>query len=301
MNDEKESTEKDSAERKSETEALKVKAAAAYEKLDRKEYPELARRLALFTGNDADYAADEDFSDDYDYCDNTPYNAAHEIMLCDCPKPLPDFIIAFVTELMESEIRKGNDQAMNSLGAMHYDGSRGFPQSFDKAVHYYTMAARQGNSYAQENLGYCYYYGRIGEPDYEKAFQFFALGAFKGQLISLYKIGDMYFHGYYVEQNLEEAFSIYQRCREGFKEHTEKRISGPVYLRLAQMCLAGQGTEQDPALALRYFHKAEEHLFTVVKEGDVMYRKSLEQAISGAAEARELLRKKLPGDTWDFN
>ena len=123
MNDE-----KDSAERKSETEALKVKAAAAYEKIDRKEYPELARRLALFTGNDADYAADEDFSDDYDYCDNTPYNAAHEIMLCDCPKPLPDFIIAFVTELMESEIRKGNDQAMNSLGAMHYDGSRGFPQ-----------------------------------------------------------------------------------------------------------------------------------------------------------------------------
>ncbi len=288
-------------EKKSDTEALRAKAAAAYDRLDRKRYPELARRLALFTGNNADYAADDDFSDDFDFCDNTPYSVADEIMLCDRPDSLPDFIIELVTELLESEIRKGNDAAMNFLGAMHYDGSRGFQQSFEKAVHYYTMAAREGNPWAQENLGYCYYYGRIGEPDYEKAFQFFALGAFRGQLISLYKIGDMYFHGYYVEQNLEEAFCIYRRCLESFKEGTGKRISGPVYLRLAEMCLAGQGTEQDPAQAFRYFHKAEEDLFTVAEEGDVMYRKSLEKAVSGAAAARELLRKQLPEGSWDFD
>lgn len=288
-------------EKKREAEELRAKAAAAYDRLDRKRYPELARRLALFTGNNADYAADEDFSDDFDFCDNTPYSVADEIMLCDRPDSLPDFIIELVTELLESEIRKGNDTAMNFLGAMHYDGSRGFQQSFEKAVHYYTMAAREGNPWAQENLGYCYYYGRTGEPDYEKAFQFFALGAFRGQLISLYKIGDMYFHGYCVEQNLEEAFCIYRHCMESFKEGTGKRISGPVYLRLAEMCLAGQGTEQDPAQALRYFHKAEEDLFTVAEEGDVMYRKSLEKAVSGAAAARELLRKQLPEGSWDFD
>lgn len=289
------------AEKESTSEKLKARAAVAYDRLDRQRYPELARLLALFTGNDTDYAEDPDFCDDLDFFCDAPYTVADNIVSCDSAEPLPGFIIELVTDLIEEEIRKGNDEAMNFLGAMYYDGNRGFAQSFEKAVHYYTMAARQGNTYAQENLGYCYYYGRLGKPDYEKAFQFFALGAFRGQLVSLYKIGDMYFHGYYVEQNLEEAWSIYQRCRDGFKENTSKRISGPVYLRLAQMCLEGLGTDQNPAEALRYFHKAEEHLFEVVEKGDVMYRQSLERAVSGAAKARELLRKKLPGRTWDFD
>jgi TPR repeat protein len=33
----------------------------------------------------------------------------------------------------------------------------------------YNMAAENGNRQAQENLGYCYYYGRDTEVDYEKA------------------------------------------------------------------------------------------------------------------------------------
>ena len=94
------------------------------------------------------------------------------------------------TKMFDLEIGAGNADAMNDLGALYYDGSRGFEQSFEKAVRYYSMAAENGSRQAQENLGYCYYYGRDGEPDYEKAFHYFALGAFDGHLVSLYKIGE---------------------------------------------------------------------------------------------------------------
>ena len=70
------SDENASAAKTSDTEALQAQAAAAYEKLDRKEYPELARRLALFTGNDTDYAEDPDFCDDLDFFCDAPYTVA---------------------------------------------------------------------------------------------------------------------------------------------------------------------------------------------------------------------------------
>lgn len=39
------------------------------------------------------------------------------------------------------------------------------------------MAYKAGNRQATENLGYIYYYGRIGQKDYEKAFKYFVKGA----------------------------------------------------------------------------------------------------------------------------
>ena len=57
---------------------------------------------------------------------------------------------------------------MNNLGAHYYGGGRGFEQNFGKAMELYNMAAENGNRQAQENLGYCYYYGRDTEVDYEK-------------------------------------------------------------------------------------------------------------------------------------
>ena len=129
------------------------------------------------------------------------YVIANELLRFDKPNDLPPFIIDFITDLFTACIEEGNADAMNDLGAQYYDGARGFEQSFEKAVYYYNMAAENGSRQAQENLGYCYYYGRTGVVDYEKAFHYFALGAFDGHLISLYKIGDMYAAGYYVKKN----------------------------------------------------------------------------------------------------
>ena len=255
--------------------------------LDADELPQMAQALAgLLDENNTE-------------CLPSPLALANGIMEMDKPKTFPTYVIDFITELYEMEIAAGNDDAMNDLGAQYYDGSRGFEQSFEKAVHYYHMAAENGNRQAQENLGYCYYYGRnMDHPDYEKAFHYFALGAFDGHLISLYKIGDMFLNGLYVPKNEKEAFVIYQRCLETMTDEAAPRTAGPDFLRIAKMYLNGLGTERDIKTALICYQKAEAFLYDMVRDGDAMYRNSLRAAIEGQARARALLAAELPDGEW---
>ncbi len=218
----------------------------------------------------------------------------------DKPQEFPDFLADFIRKMYDLEIAEGNDDAMNSVGAQYYTGSRVYEQDFEKAVAYYKMAVEKGNRTAAENLGYCYYYGRDGEPDYEKAFHCFALGAFAGELVSLYKIGDMYLNGLYVEKNEREAFDIYSRCQQAMTSDDGDRIAGPVYLRLGRMYLDGTGTERNSRLALMCFQFAEQFLYRMVVDGDSMYLRSLQSAIDGQEEARKRLMQGLPDNRWGF-
>lgn len=225
--------------------------------------------------------------------DLSAYDFATALVQCDRTVAMPHCLFDFVVSLYENAIADGNIYAMNDLGALYYDG-RGCNQDFAKAVYYYDMAAKLGNRQAQENLGYCYYYGRNIPIDYEKAFHYFALGAFDGHLISLYKIGDMYMNGYYVEKNQTEAFHIYERCLETMTDEAALTVAGPVFLRLGNAFLYGNGTDENAKSALVCFQKAELYLYDMVARGDWMYRKSLQDAIDGQSFAREKLAEVLP-------
>ena len=221
------------------------------------------------------------------------YELAAALVACDRTVDMPRVLFDFVADLYKKAIDSGDTDVMNDLGALYYDG-RGCQQDFTKAVYYYDMAAKLGNRQAQENLGYCYYYGRNVPVDYEKAFHYFALGAFDGHLISLYKIGDMYMNGYYVEKNPAEAFHIYERCLETMTDEAAPFVAGPVFLRLGNAFLYGNGTEENAKNALVCFQKAELYLYDMVASGDWMYKKSLQDAIDGQTKAREKLAKALP-------
>ena len=223
------------------------------------------------------------------------YEIAGMLVGLDMPDPLPGYVIDLITGLYEAEIADGNANAMNDLGAQYYDGSRGFEQDYSKSVYYYAMAAAKGHRLAQENLGYCYYYGRNMPVDYEKAFHYFALGAFSGQLVSLYKIGDMYRNGLYVEKNETEAFRIYEECMDRMDDGAEHRVAGPVFLRLGDMFLNGTGTDRDAKKALICYQKAEFYLYDMVAGGDKMYRGSLLAAIDGQTAARRELEAAIRG------
>jgi len=253
-----------------------------------KEYPEMFEFLE-------EQLEDEAFGED------DIFDIAATIAELDAPKPFPNVVIKFITMLYEHEIDKGNAAAMNNLGSQYYDGNRGFEQSFPKAVELYKMAAENGDRQAQENLGYCYYYGRDMEPDYEKAFQYFAMGAFDGHLISLYKIGDMYLNGYYVPKNEKEAFIIYMHCLDTMTDEAAPKVAGPVYLRLGKMFLNGTGTEKNLSSALVCYQKAEAYLYDMVKGGDYMYKKSLLGAIEGQEKTRKEMMKQLPEREWEFD
>ena len=229
--------------------------------------------------------------------DMTPFELATALVACDKTRDMPRVLFDFIVGLYKEAIEAGNADAMNDLGALYYDG-RGCEQDFTKAVFYYDMAAKHGNRVAQENLGYCYYYGRNMPVDYEKAFHYFALGAFDGALISLYKIGDMYLNGYYVEKNPVEAFRIYDRCLETMTEEAAPFVAGPVYLRLGNCFLNGNGVEENAKAALICYQNAERFLFDMVAGGDVMYKKSLQAAIDGQAKARAKLTETLSEKQW---
>ncbi len=225
------------------------------------------------------------------------YELAARLMECDRTMPMTDEVFSFVVTLLEDCVADGDEDAMNDLGALYYEGRNGKPD-FEKAVYYYEMAAKAGSRQAEENLGYCWYYGRTGKKDYAKAFHYFLLGALDGHLISLYKVGDMYRNGLYVEKNPKEAFRIYNRCLETMTKEAADRVCGPVCLRMGQMLLDGEGCEPDAEAALYAFQRAELYLFDMVKAGDDMYRKSWEQAVVGQEEARSQLKNKLPDANW---
>ena len=225
------------------------------------------------------------------------YELATNLVNCDRTSEMPRLLFDFIIALYTEECDRGNHFAMNDLGALYYDG-RGCEQDFTKAVYYYDMAAKLGNRQAQENLGYCYYYGRNIPIDYEKAFHYFALGAFDGHLISLYKIGDMYMNGYYVEKNPTEAFHIYERCLETMTDEAALTVAGPVFLRIGNAFLYGNGTEENAKSALVCFQKAELYLYDMVARGDIMYKKSLQEAIKGQELARRKMSIELPDTEW---
>lgn len=228
-----------------------------------------------------------------------PREMAENLLMCDRTTEMPEYLVNYTADLLTIGGEEGDAEAWNSLGAQYYGGYRGFEQNFSRAMELYHKAAANGSRQAQENLGYCYYYGRDGEVDYEKAFHYFALGAFDGHLISLYKIGDMYRNGYYVEKNEQEALLIYMHCLDTMTEEYEMDVAGPVSLRLGDMFLNGQGTEANPLSALVSYQKAEVYLYNMVRNGDDMYRKSLMNAIEGQKKAREQL--ELPEKTWTID
>lgn len=256
--------------------------------LDGDSFPELHNYLASIM-------------DDGVLLEDDPYEIAVQILLCDAPAEYPQVVLDTIILLFNTAFENGNPDAMNDLGAQYYGGSRGFEQDFSKAVDYYQLAAKNGSRQAQENLGYCYYYGRDIPVDYEKAFHFFALGAFDGHLISLYKIGDMYANGYFVEKNEKEAFNIYERCMEMMTDEAAKEVAGPVFLRLGKCYLNGVGVEKDAETALICYQKAELFLYKMVKDGDYLYKKSLQAAIDGQVKARETLTESLPSKEWNHD
>ena len=111
----------------------------------------------------------------------------------------------------------------------------------------------------------------------------------------------MYANGYFLEKNEKEAFNIYERCMEMMTDEAAKEVAGPVFLRLGKCYLNGVGVEKDAETALICYQKAELFLYKMVKDGDYLYKKSLQAAIDGQVKARETLTESLPSKEWNHD
>lgn len=195
----------------------------------------------------------------------------------------------------------GNDNAVNDFGTLFYDGR--LRQDFEKALHYYKIAEKMGNSYSAENLGYIYYYGRCGEKNYEKAFLQFVKGAVTfGRAISYYKLGDMYKNGFYIERDWRAAFRCYLKAEkmidDGEYANRFDNCAADIYFRLGDAYLKGLGTETDVSKALEYLQKAELAFYVRLDNGEYMLKKVLRNTLKLQEEAREILCSRIPDFKW---
>jgi TPR repeat protein len=91
---------------------------------------------------------------------------------------------------------QGNAAAQNKLALMYEDGRGGLPKSDADAVHYLRLAADQGDTAAQNNLGAMYADGRGGLPKSDvDAVYYYRLAANAGRASAQNNLGTMYENG----------------------------------------------------------------------------------------------------------
>ena len=79
--------------------------------------------------------------------------------------------------------KQGDVYAQNNLGLMYTKGE-GVPQVYAEAVKWFRLAAEQGYDWAQNNLGDMYLGGRGVQQDHVQAHMWFNLAAAQGDTIA---------------------------------------------------------------------------------------------------------------------
>lgn len=81
---------------------------------------------------------------------------------------------------LDKQASIGEKYSQFYLGVYYYFGDRGVPQDYQKAAELFTKSAEQGDSYAQCNLGDCYYEGQGVAQDKLKAKMWWERAAVQG-------------------------------------------------------------------------------------------------------------------------
>lgn len=84
-------------------------------------------------------------------------------------------------------VKRGDSNYINVKGANAYK-----KHDYVTAMEYYHLACSMGNVNACTNLGYCYLYGRVTEPNLGMAIAYFELSAARNDVDACYKLGDIY-------------------------------------------------------------------------------------------------------------
>ncbi|KAJ6104896.1 Tetratricopeptide-like helical [Penicillium sp. IBT 16267x] len=170
-----------------------------------------------------------------------------------------------VLEFLDLMSRKGQLSATFSLGKMNYEGARGLPRNFHKAMKYFRMIAakywKKDGSITQNppagldkvaakaagHIGLMFLRGEGVKQDFSLALLWFKRGMANGDDICQHHMGLMYLHGYGVPQDAWKASNYFQAAAEQDYPAAETRL-GALFL--------DQG---DVATAARYFDIAARH------------------------------------------
>jgi TPR repeat protein len=104
---------------------------------------------------------------------------------------------------------QGHTIAQNNLGYMFCNG-QGVAQDYAEAVRLHSLAAAQGHAGAQVNLGTMFVLGQGVAQDYAEAVRLFSLAAAQGYAVAQVNLGVMFENGQGVAQDRAEAIRWYR-------------------------------------------------------------------------------------------
>ena len=105
-----------------------------------------------------------------------------------CRVPVPESSEETVRR-MKKRVEMDDAEAIFNIGCYYYNGERGFPQDWDKALELWHRAAELGCASANNNIGCAYDYGNGVERDIEKGKHYYELAAIGGNVSARYNLG----------------------------------------------------------------------------------------------------------------
>ena len=118
-------------------------------------------------------------------------NLGNEIIGEKCPfcrTPVPTAIERI--ERYKKRAEHGNAEAIFTLGNYYRVGKLGFPQDYNKALELFVRAGNLGCNKAYNNVGCAYDFGEGVEMDEKKAMHYYKLAAIEGNVTSRYNLGN---------------------------------------------------------------------------------------------------------------
>ena len=192
--------------------------------------------------------------------------------------------------MLDKSIRladEGNLEEQMNLAYMYLYGTNGVKQDYQKAFHYYSLAAQQedpiatnnlgslyfngigtekdtkkalllferasdlGNDNASLNLGFIFLTGGAKDPSlHTKAIELFQKSADAGNKIAKFMVGYAYYVGFIVPQNYSKAFPLIRSAAEKKTELDEAQLV------LADMYIKGVGVTQNYDSAMTILRQA---------------------------------------------
>jgi TonB family protein len=144
---------------------------------------------------------------------------------------------------------QGNTRAQENLGGL-YEKGLGVSQDYAEAMIWYRKAADQGNTNAHVNVGWLYQNGWGVKQDYSEAMRWYLGAANKGNAYAQTDIGWLYENGNGVTRDYSVAMAWYYRAASQGHAKAQNAI-GWLYQN-------GWGVEQDYAKAADWYGKAAE-------------------------------------------
>lgn len=140
--------------------------------------------------------------------------------------------------------------AQCNLGQIYYEGGYGIEQNYEKALKWFKLAAKNGDTISKRILGDIYYNGNGVQQDYEEALFWYKAAAEEDDSIAQNTLGNMYYNGTGTQKNYLKATKWYNLATEGEYPsiYAANNLGNAYYV-------GGYGIERDYIEAVKWYEK----------------------------------------------